>query len=96
MRFSLKFFVSQNFRAYEYFVRTRLARQTFRRCIALSDSLSGQGEKKQRRFAAAIPNEARKAACLSSWRLSAAVQRAAMALSRASHESSDLARRVSP
>jgi hypothetical protein len=45
MRLSLKFFVSQNFRAYEYFVRSRLARRIFRRCIELSDSLSAQGEK---------------------------------------------------
>jgi hypothetical protein len=53
MRFSLKFFFSQNFHAYEYFVRTRLTRQIFRRRIELSDSLSAQGEKKQRRFGSA-------------------------------------------
>jgi hypothetical protein len=53
MRLSLKFFVSQNSRAYEYFVRLRLARWIFRRCIELSDLLSAQGEKKQRRFAPA-------------------------------------------
>jgi hypothetical protein len=45
MHSSLKFFVSQNFRAYEYFERMGLARRIFRRCIELSDSLSVQGEK---------------------------------------------------
>jgi len=45
MRLSLKFFVSQNFRAYEFFERMGLARRLFRRCIELSDSPSAQGEK---------------------------------------------------
>jgi|HubBroStandDraft_3_1064219.scaffolds.fasta_scaffold377102_1 hypothetical protein len=53
MRLSLKFSVGQNFYAYESFVRARLKQQMFRRCVELSDSLSAQDEKKQRRFASA-------------------------------------------